>query len=344
MRAQLIRVLAIALLALAMAQNITTAARIDATKGRRYELGKKHGPWMIMVASLSKPPAERQKKDGLSAQDAADLLVYELRTRGIPAYTFKLDSIKGELHTEDRQGRQARRLFRAQEGGVCVLAGNYKSLTNKVAQNTLKWIKSYKPKLWNNRAYYLSTPGQRGPLSGAFLTINPALSPEEVARKKRDPMLLRLNGSDEFSVLRNPGKYTLVVGTFAGRSQTGFGDDYDSVYKNFRVKGTLDDAANKAWKVSKLLRDGLFQGQSQGRKFEAYVFHDRYKSMVTIGSFDSPNDPRIIQMSKLFGAKLHPGTNGRPYITGESILVPGDKPETVIFDPKPRLIEVPKIR
>jgi hypothetical protein len=324
--------------------SVVSAARIDATKGRRYELSKKHGPWMIMVASLSKPPKERRKKDGLSAQEAADMLVFELRTRGIPAYTFKLDSIKGTMQVEDRRGRQANRIFRAQEGGVCVLAGNYKYLKDRIAQNTLKWVKSYKPRLWGERAFYKSSPGQRGPLGGAFLTINPALSPEEVARKKRDPLLLRLNGSDELSILNNKGKYTLVVCTFSGRSQVGIGSNFDNVLKNFKVKGTLDDAAKRAWKVSKLLRDGLFQGPQRGRKFDSYVFHDRYNSLVTIGSFDSPNDPRIAYFSRLFGAKVHPGTNGRPYITGESIVVPGDRPETIIFDPKPRLIEVPHIR
>jgi hypothetical protein len=344
MRAWSLRVSLLAIVAFVAISSGAFAARIDATKGRRYELGKKHGPWMIMVASLSTPPKERQKKDGLSAQEAADLLVYELRTRGIPAYTFKLDSIKGAMQIEDRKGRQANRIFRAQEGGVCVLAGNYKNLNDRIAQKTLTWIKSYKPKLWGDRAFYGSTPGQRGPLSGAFLTINPSLSPEEFASKKRDPILLRLNGNDEHSILNNTGKYTLVIGTFSGRSQVAFGSKFDAVSKNFKVKGTLDDAANRAWKVSKLLRDGSFQGQQRGRKFDAYVFHDRYKSMVTIGAFDSPNDPRIAQYSRLFGAKVHPGTNGRPYMTGESIVVPGNKPETIIFDPKPRLIEVPKIR
>ena len=344
MRAFLLRVALLALAISITTEATVTLAGIDATKGRRYELGKEHGPWMIMVASLSNPPQDRQKSDGLSPQEAGDLLVYELRTRGIPAYTFKLDSKKGEMQTEDRHGRQANRLYRAQEGGVCVLAGNYKNLNDRVAQNTLKWIKSFQPKLWENRGYYRATPGQQGPLSGAFLTINPALSPEEVASKKRDPMLLRLNGNDEFSILKNPGKFTLVVSTLTGRSQSGLDTQYDNVFRNFRVKSTLDDAADQAWKIARMLREGSFQGQQQGRKFESYVYHDRYRSLVTIGSFDSPNDPRIAELSNLFGAKMHPGLNGNPYITGESIVVPGDIPLTIVFDPKPRLIDVPHIQ
>ena len=93
-----------------------------------------------------------------------------------------------------------------------------------------------------------------------------------------------------------------------------------------------------------MLREGLFTGSQQGRTFEAYVYHDKFQSQVTIGSFESPQDPRLAQLAHLFRAKQHQGTNGKSFATGESIIIPGDPAETVIFDPVPSLIAVPQIR
>ena len=41
-----------------------SAARIDATENRTYRITKKHGPWMIMVASFSERH-EDVRVDGL---------------------------------------------------------------------------------------------------------------------------------------------------------------------------------------------------------------------------------------------------------------------------------------
>jgi hypothetical protein len=37
-------------------------ARIEAEKGKKYKLTKRHGPWMIMVASLRDIPESRRSK------------------------------------------------------------------------------------------------------------------------------------------------------------------------------------------------------------------------------------------------------------------------------------------
>jgi hypothetical protein len=79
--------LAIAIAAIA---GPVSAARIDATANRTYRITKKHGPWMIMVASFSERHKDVRSADGLSPSDAASQLVYVLRKRGIPAYTFRM--------------------------------------------------------------------------------------------------------------------------------------------------------------------------------------------------------------------------------------------------------------
>ena len=320
----------------------TADARIDATKGRQYRLSKQHGPWMIMVASLSNPHAAR-KKHGMGPQEAADVLVYELRKKGIPAYTFKMDRVWESVQSRDRLGRDSIRQIRAQKESIGVIAGNYKSPKDRVAQRTLAYIKNIKPTFWKADAAFRPTPGQKSPLSGAFLSINPLLTPDEIAAKKHDPLLLRLN-SGEYSIVRNDGKHTLVIATFTGRSKTGVGASrFQAISETFKVSEALDGAAERAWKVAKMLREGHFKGNQEGRTFEAYVFHDRYKSIVTVGSFESKTDPRIAQLANLFRAKTQTGANGRPFTIGESILIPGRIPEPVIFDPVPKLIEVPNL-
>ena len=324
-------------------QSQAVTARIDATRGRQYRLTKQHGPWMIMVASLSMPHSQR-KVEGIGPEAAADLLVYELRRKGIPAYTFKMGRVWESIQSKDRAGRDSFRQIRAQKEAICVIAGNYKTPKDRVAQRTLAYIKNIKPTFWKEQGAFRPTPGQPTPLSGAFLSVNPLLSPEEIASRKHDPLLLKLN-SGEYSIAENPGKYTLTVATFTGRSRTGVGESKArQINESFKVSQTLYGAAERAWKVAKMLREGHFNGNQKGRTFEAYVFHDRYKSLVTIGSFDSPNDPRIGHLAALFRAKTQVAANGRPYTIGESILIPGRIPEPVILDPVPKLIKVPNLR
>lgn len=338
-------------IALSAVAGQVSAARIDATANRVYRITKQHGPWMIMVASFSERHQD-VRVDGLSPADAANQLVYALRKRGIPAYTFRLSEADHTNLGKDVLGRTMRTRTPVNNNGISVVAGNYPTVDDKTAQKTRDFIKRLSLKdlnleSWTNGGglVFRQTPGQPGPFSGAFLTINPLFNQEEVAKTKRDPLILRLNGNSEYSILRNKGKYTLTVATFKGRSQTGIGErNYKKAYDLFKPNGTLDDAAERAWKVAKMLREGLFNGNQKGRTFEAYVYHDKFQSRVTVGSFDSPQDPRLAQLAHIFRAKQHQGTNGRSFATGESIIIPGNPPETVIFDPVPSLITVPQIR
>lgn len=351
MRAPLRVFPAVFVAAIVLSSSSAPAARIDATAGKQYRITKQHGPWMIMVASLSETSGKR-KIDGISPKEAADDLVYSLRRLGIPAYAFRLAEVDKSIQTVDRSGRATRASYRAQKESISVLAGNYKGFNDRVAQRTLDFLKSLSMKKlnlkrWEESGAFLATPGQPRPFSGAFLTMNPLLSQEEIAKHKRDPMLIRLNSGVDYSILENTGRYTLVVASFKGRSTVQVagrgasrGDD------DFRISGALDDAADRAWKVTRMLRGGLFQKGShqEGRTFQAYVFHDRHESMVTVGSFESPQDPRLIPLANVFRAKTQVAANGKPFTTGESLVLPGNPPETVVFDPVPRLIEVPKIR
>lgn len=344
-RSRCVRILLGLLLGLLSADTMARADKIDATPGRQYKLSKQHGPWMIMVASLHETPIER-RVEGMSAQEAADKLVYELRKKSIPAYTFSVDEVTQPIDATDNQGRQVKKSVRAQNGGICVIAGNYTNPEDGVAQKTLDFIKVMKPASWGNEKVAMKlTPGQPHMFSGAFLSMNPLLTPDEINSRKSDPLLVKINQGTEYSITSNKGKYTLVVATFSGRKQEVARSKYQKAALDFSITNTLGEASDKSWQVTKMLREGFVDGRNKGQKFEAYTFHDRYNSVVTVGSFDSPNDPRIQQLATMFGAKIGTTQSGKPFLTGETIILPGSNPpEPVIFDPKPRLIEVPKIK
>ncbi|WP_339730847.1 hypothetical protein [uncultured Gimesia sp.] len=327
-------------------------ARIEAVKGKKYKLTKRHGPWMIMVASLRDIPESRRSK-GLSAQDAADELVYELRKRGIPAYTFSQDSVIQRFNTLDRLGREERRSYAAQRAMISVIAGNYSDNEDKVAQKTLKYVKNFHPKVLTENGVYKKTPGQPGPLSGAFLTINPQLSPQEVAQRKQDPLIVKLNSGIEYSLLKNKGKYSLVIASFYGNSVTKTATSrFQNASSNLKVSNSLDQAAENAWTLAKALRNAKSYGFPAGspRNIDAYVLHEKYRSIVAVGSFDSTDDPRLAEYAKLFGAKLKPHPeSGVETMTAEYFVIPGKTRQSPpaaswVFDPKPTLMQTPKSR
>ena len=342
------------------------AASIDATRGKPYKLTKQHGPWMIMVASLSAPP-EAMRTKGLSPQEAADELVYELRKKGIPAYTFKQDDVYDQVKTIDRHGRERTSSYTAQKGSIGVLAGNYEDPESAVAQKTLDFLKTFEPQVLTgvkdsgrfvqrlkNGGILRRTPGRPKPLSGAFLTINPLLSPEEATRAKADPLLLKLNRGMDHSLLENKGRYTVVVASFYGNSQTQIGSSRLQPDRLIKV-GNLDSAAENAWQLARALRQGnfvVYEGNNPGRQqaFEAYVWHDRYRSLVTVGSFDRPDDPAIGKIINTFKAKIrqHADTK-QEFLSAEILTIPpfparGVSPEkSWIFDPQPTPMEVPRL-
>ncbi|QDU82816.1 hypothetical protein Pla110_45790 [Polystyrenella longa] len=366
------------------------AAGIDARKGFHYHLTEKHGPWMIMVAVFSPPPPERRSKEGLSPQEAANELVYELRSHGLPAYTFEpheaSEKFKVVRNKRDELGPSNQLVHMVGEGSICVLAGNFDIMAsekdNAQAEKTLDKVKEFVPKFLDqetqlevsaplspngnsndprqygvfqklkNGAVFASTPGNPKPLSGAFLTINPLRSAEDMNESKRNRYLLDLNSGGEFSLLDNPAKYTLIVATFYGNSKTqalNTGGLFKKNNNSQELGTSLDDSAFKAWEFCKAMRTASNYGYDQN--YEAYVLHTRYKSYVTIGSFDNAEDPRIEEMKQLMGAKVRQTSGGSSASMFAEMFsipkqpAPGQAPQkSWMFDPEPQLSAIPKIK
>lgn len=345
--------------------SVAQAARIEADPSKEYTLTDAHGPWMVMVASFQSTSEDGVTKIGKSPEQAAHELVLELRRKGIPAYVHGINHAAGELLTRDRYGRKVRRKNRRQSPSIGVLAGNYRSIDDSdrhgsIAHRTLTWIKAYNPECLQDGVVFQKTKKRPTPLAGAFLTVNPMIPADELAAHRSvDNFVLRLNHGERNSLLDNSGKFTLVVATYAGKSgidtPLGFGGEG----KSFTTDDDLDIAAKEARDLAATMR--------QVENIEAYVWHDRYRSIVTVGSFSSKNDPAVRALQARFGAKrkvnalmtkfnnsvqvLAIDANGRkiPFDnelgglkTGSSTLPDGFR--IWAYDPNPQIMPVPRRR
>ena len=334
-----------------------SAGPVDATPGRQYTVTKEHGPWMIFVASFHKPGVDRpdeleqDREDETVAREAAKKLVLELRQKGVPAYVFELKKEREEVETRDRFGNRQVRKTLADDAQISVLAGNYPSIKNDVAVKTLRWIKSFNPESFGDKAVYRKTPGRPGPLAGAFLTINPLLSRDEVMARTIDPervkLLKKLNASNEYPITECGGDYTLIIKEFRGRS---------GLKANAAIAGNWDEKAilkageslgkvgYDAWRLCTSLRN---------KGVDAYLWHDEFRSVVTVGGFASPNDPTLAAYKKRYGMEMQrdPKTgvvravhkSEPPQLQNGITQAAANGGDFWFFDPQPRAMAVPKL-
>jgi hypothetical protein len=333
--------------------------KVSADPNESYELTESNGPWMIMCASFAGPNAEKQAHE----------LVLELRGRyKLEAYVFKhhFDFTAPELgNTLDKYG--ARKRMRAVNGSkfdeFAVLVGNYHSVDQPDVEKTRDTIKHLKPATldlsrgeelnqryagWRDAVRRVSKLGaakEKGPMSHAFVTKNPLLPDELFTSKGLDPFVVELNEDLPFSLLKNPGTYTVKVASFRGAESLALNGKEEAEFETNLGKprrsnlAKIDEAAFKATKLTKALRE-------QG--VEAYEFHDRTESIVCIGSFDSVGNPRADGKTEINPAIHRLMQQYGPETIQDPKLGPGQlgvKPrslEGIPFDVQPLPVMVPK--
>jgi SPOR domain len=275
------------------------------------------GPWMICAASYTGPPSRGQ----------AEELATEIRTRyNLPAYVFNRTGEERRKEKERVERLKAEQRQRhAQEGlpadlpihiktvriedQYAVLVGGYKDDTT--ARKALEQIRKLKaPDKFDKVAYVPDEKGKMheqaiNPFQSAFVCRNPAVPVEKPKQDGPDPRLKEYNAGESYSLLKCGKPFTLVVRAYRAYQVVDAQSANPSVKDrlNFGKKaGEVFDAnARQARQVAEFLR-----------KFgvEAYVLHTEYSSYVTIGAFDSLDDPRLAQMRQWFvGEMNNPGTN-----------------------------------
>jgi len=275
---------------------------LEANPDEIYSITEKNGPWMIMVSTFT----------GEGAEEQARQLIYELRKDyKLPAYSYrkKFEFSKGvKGRGIDRYGEQVTMRYQRHDDfmEIGVLVGDYPSVEDPEAQKTLKKLKLAHPKalavgdgkqsaqsLASVRAMQRefkekvlpkdSEELKRGPLRNAFVITNPLLPSEYFVPKGIDKFVVEMNKGVPHSLLDCPERYTVKVATFTGHAILLDQKNLKAIEEGATPKSYLEDAAKSAHLLTEALRK---------KGYEAYEFHDRYSSIVTVGSFNSVGSPR----------------------------------------------------
>lgn len=310
------------------------------------KLSEVDGPWMILAASFAGDEGHQQ----------ANALADELsKDYGLPSFIHEEDfDFGGKVNITSSDGRRARYANQSNYKAYAVLVGEYDSVDHPQLIKDLKRLKASSPKSLSGpgieetkednplvavrklQQSLLKRTGKanEGPLGGAFATTNPMLPEEFFSAPEVDSFVMGLNNQVEFSLLNNPSRYTVVVRTFAG-----LGAIMDGT-KNSEFQPSSERMDSCAENADKMVRELRKQG------VEAYQFHDRTRSLVTIGSFDTlgrqlPNggfeyDAAIRQiMQKYCAGNLSSPTQFGPGIAANHVA-------SIPYDVQPTPIAVPK--
>lgn len=330
---------------------LLTLRRVEADPDKSYPLTEENGPWTILACPFSGEHANQEAKE----------LVLELRKRyKLPAYIYRKKFDFGrETYGRgiDRFGAPLRMQYqRGSEIDECaVMVGDYPTVDDPEAQETLQKLKYCRPECleldstrptgrslagWRLIQQTILAPGsdkkKKGPLGHAFITTNPLLSKDYFVPQGIDRLVQEMNEGCRFSLLDCPGKYTVQVAHFTGRVVIDQGE-IAAVNSGKRMKSRLVEAGEKAERLTAALRL---------KRYEAYQFHDRYASIVTVGSFDSTGAPRPDGKIEI-NPKIHAIMR---IFGGEQTSAPGQpggalKPKTLVgipFDLQPIPVQVPK--
>jgi hypothetical protein len=306
--------LALAVLAVlaALAVQGRGPAQVGGTAATGFDVHPGLGPWMICTTYYTGP----------EARQLATRLVTELREHyHLPAYIFNYTDEERQKEEERirKERERIRQILEQQERALgqmehapvapihirtrrfedqCgVLLGGYKD--EKSARADLDHIKKLEPPdpkrvpmatIWiNNPVKKMLEQTYVSPFAKSFVVPNPTIKREQAAeRNQPDPFLKRFNEGEAFNLLKCPKHFTLAVSQFHGAStvQSQLAPEKSSFLDKLGMGGgeSLQASALNAHNVAELLRK---------LNLEAYVLHTRYYSLVTVGGFDSLDDPRL---------------------------------------------------
>jgi hypothetical protein len=291
-------------------KHFVPTARPAVNRRASDKLTQENGPWMILAATFT----------GDGAEDQAQDLVDEFRQRfRMTAYahemSFDYSEKKSPGRGVDEYGAPIRRRYqrgdRVRE--IAVLVGNYPSVDDPDAQEALEKIKTLQPNAlraldaehtsqsmaqvreWQSQLLErLGKKRDRGPMSQAFLTRNPLLPREYFVPKGVDDFVAKMNRGVQHSLLECQGQYTVKVATFRGKSI-------------LQTSTTESDKAGSMWSWNKKERENplveaaenahLLTEELRSHGWEAYEFHDRTESIVTIGAFADAGRTRDGQLA-----------------------------------------------
>ncbi len=321
MRRTLVRLTSLLALAAAVApaapaQDAASAA--VAEPALSYPVTAEAGPWMICAACYD------GQMYGPKARLLAEELVQQIRAHyRLPAYGFNRGAEERRKEQErvaeikrqqrewlERQGlpldtqMRSPKTVRIQDQ-FAVLVGGYKDMES--ARKALDEIRKLEPpKPLQHAAYVPDASGRMqeqsvNPFRSAFVCRNPTVPAEKPAQdNKFDPRLKEYNVDEKYSLLKCPRPWTLVVKTYRAPAVVQSQSTPVSVMEKLGLGKKAGDVLNASAKQAHEVADFL-------RRFglEAYVLHTEYSSIVSVGGFDGPDDPRLVELQQAFVRELN---------------------------------------
>jgi len=285
---------------------VSSIANTSASKNP-YPLTVEAGTWLICCASYS----------GVDAPELSKQISEILRTRdNLKGYIFNYGEEEKKKQIADFERRQKMspelrqpmKFTRVSEQ-CAVLVGGYKDIED--ARKNLEKIKKLPPpelKLEQGKEtsdvinIYVPTADKKGaeirrervnPFTRAFVVRNPLIPNQTIANNKPDPVLKTLNADEQYSLLKNSKSVTLVVKEYNGsailQSTKAVTTSFMDKLFGSRQGDMLGAAALQAHETARVLRK---------LEFDAYVLHTRTSSIVTVGGFDSRDDPNLAKIQK----------------------------------------------
>jgi hypothetical protein len=283
----------------------STPPAVDPT--REYVVTPAQGPWMICVTYYTGPDAPAM----------AVQLVQELRNNyKLPAYIFNYGAEErrkemervAQLVQKQREGLKQMNLapdattkirvrhMRIEE--QCgVLVGGYKEIeAAKRAVDAIRKLPT--PDANHVKLHEMFIVGPKGngekvavnPFTHSFVARNPTVPAERPATQDTMDVaaLAKLNACEPLSLLQCSKRYTLAITQLQTptivQPQAASGSFLESLGFGSKGGSQEDAAAKSAHNFAEALRKV---------NQEAYVLHTKYSSIVTVGGYDSAEDPRL---------------------------------------------------
>ena len=320
------------------------AAKVEADPKKDYFLKDSDGNWLAMAAKFSdEKAAYRAKKLAYELRKAYKMEAFVFKfdpSRNLDAFSAEVDSAKN-FHYQTTQNVE-----------YAVLVGGYPVGDDLELQKTLERLRRCQPESLKDDApskalaqkfQEMARKDQKyagyGPMGGAFAVPNPLLPKEFFSQKGIvDSYVEKLNSDGKYSLLNNDKLYTVRVATFSGDV---------AMYKN--TQGPKTDEMKSRLRYAGLRAAALCEALRKAG-VDAWEFHDRDCSFVTVGAFDTYGveqangqielNPKIAQIMSKYGGKLVNGEDGRSKYRAYTVVVDIPDPESTALRPKKKRLEL----
>lgn len=317
-----------------------------------FLLREEDGPWLLLATTFV----------GDNAKSRAERTAIEIRQKlRLPAFIHKQDFDFTGSTTERAGGiKRVRYANPHQYEAYAVLVGEYDSVNHGNIERDLGRLRKIQLDVFRDAEevlaeYNTKSPAstvkaigrhfffkskkdsKNGALATAFVTRNPLLPEDYFQQPEVDSFVRQLNEDRVFSLLKADGKFTVIVRTFSACG-TIEGASNDGKFKENIER--LDKYVLDAERMVKTLRE---------KGVEAYQYHDRTRSVVTVGTFDSLGreipgggfeyDPGIRRVVREYSALNNTNTHNTVGQRGIAANHIGGIP----YDIQPTPIAIPKV-